>query len=61
MEKYRFIHVSWKGPAGGRKDSGYGCQRAALMEADFLLPYKSDQENLFERSLKVCIQKSENA
>ena len=34
MEKFRFIHVSWKGPTGGRKDSGYGCQRAAWMESD---------------------------
>ncbi len=45
MEKYRFIHVSWKGPTEGRKDSGYGCQRAAWMESDFLLPCKSDKEN----------------
>ena len=40
MEKYQFIHVSWKGPTGGRKDPGYGCQRAAWMEANFLLPFK---------------------
>ena len=44
MEKYQFIHGSWKGPTGGRKDSGYGCQRAAWMESDFLLPCKSDRE-----------------
>ena len=44
MEKYRFIHVSWKGPTGGRKDAGYGCQRAAWMEADFFVPCKSDKK-----------------
>ena len=52
MEKYRFIHVSWKGPTGGRKNSGYGYQRTAWMESDFLLPCKSDKENLFKRYSK---------
>ncbi|QNM04998.1 hypothetical protein [Qiania dongpingensis] len=39
MDKYRFIQVSWKGPTGGRKDAGYGCQQAAWMESDFLLSH----------------------
>ena len=43
MEKYRFIHVSWKGLSGGRNNSGYGCQRAAWMETDFFLLCKSDK------------------
>ena len=47
MEKYRFIHVSWKGPTGGRKDSGYGCQRAAWMESDFLLSHRVIKVSLF--------------
>ena len=47
MEKYRFIHVSWKGPTGGRKDPGYGCQRAAWMESDFLLSHLCHKINLF--------------
>ena len=47
MEKYRFIHVSWKGPTGGRKEPGYGCQRAAWMESDFLLPHLVVKIRLF--------------
>ena len=47
MEKYRFIHVSWKGPTGGCKDAGYGCQRAAWMESDFLLPHLVIKIRLF--------------
>ena len=47
MEKYRFIHVSWKGPTGGRKDHGYGCQRAAWMESDFLLSHLVIKVSLF--------------
>ena len=47
MEKLRFIHVSWKGPTGGRNNSGYGCQRAAWMESDFLLPHLVVKIRLF--------------